>query len=1528
MRINKWFTSVAGAGLGLMLGFGTLHATDWPMWRYESNRSAISPEQLSDSLYLQWVISNPAPMTAWDNQREQDAYGSTTDGVTAITGKISNDKKFQSFDIAYQPVVMGTTMFYGSPNDDKITAVNATTGAELWHFFADAPIRMAPVAKNGKVFFGADDGYMYCLNATNGAVVWKVKAAPNTRKVMGNDRLMSVWPVRGAPVIPSGANSGTNPAFTDWKGRLTAATSPYVLMAASDFATELVKDSTVATAGATAEMNYDKKAGNLDIVGLRFANEFYTIPQGATIDSAFIQFSVKDTAAGATPCTLSIAGESADNSAAFTSVKGGISSRTKTTAVVTWIVPSWTSLKARSADQRTPDLKSIVQEVVNRTGWTARSHISLIVNGTGGTGVRGAYPQTTDTLQARLCIYSGAIASDTLTTRPNPIFTFNNADTNTVFFTAGLYPFEGVFVYALNADNGTVVWINDGSSMNYTLLPHGTDEGFSGLAPQGYLCTAGDSGLVVPNGRTNPAFLTRTTGLLNFIKLNGSGGGYHVVSQGQKVYCAGTSYNLADGSSAGSVPAMFQGDLISITAGTKTYTAGSISDTLTTNYSVTNGTWTRSIAGKPAGLAAANGMLFVTTTNGKIYCFGPTNTSSPTTYYAPTVTTATDASTAAAADLITRSGYKTGSRGICIAVGLTNGRLIEELARQSDLTVIGLDTSATKVNAIRDRIDSTGLYGNKVHVICGDVRTAGLPKYVAQLIVTEDVTQGFPDLSTKANDYVAAVYRSLRPYGGIACLPISQSTITAAVAACSLSNAQVASSGSFTLLTKAGALAGSGDWSSQYCNAAHTNFVKDSLVKAPMGLLWFGGSMDNTNDKMNTRHGHGPTEQVVGGRYYMQGPNTLRCVDAYTGRVLWEKTIQHFGEFSEYTEHEAGQIALGDNYVSTPEAIYALGDHDMNLPPKSLLVLDPATGATKNTITLPDSLGSWGFISIADSFLIATTQPMMFDSAKLGNGFIYWYSGTTSIVGVGGINSYNGAVSNRIVVLNRFTGAQVWDTKSEAGFSNTGIVTGNGKVFAIDRTPAKAISLLEHTGTLDPKSSIAKIKAFDLKTGHSIWTDTASGIFGLYLAYSADYDMLLEASRLSRDYLYLEPAANHMIARKGADGTRLWSWADTTKSYYGGPVMLDDTLIITQDGNNFGMVNLKSGKFQQVNFGMTDKPIDFYFYRHYGCNYGLGATNMICFRSGSGSYYDLSKMDGVANFGGFKTGCTPSVVPADGIVTSAEYTRTCSCHYSIQTSCAMVYDPDVEKWTCNDGLATKVKNVGFKYTNIGVNLGGVGDRKDDNGTLWMDYPTGEDKVGFPAYLMPLSVTVAGDSIKYFRHHSSRVTGSGPKWVASSGAENVSSVTVAMYKDSVSGTTIVPHTTTTDLYNVTLYFMEHKSNIAAGQRVFNVSVNGVSAASNLDIVNEAGAAYKIVTKTVNNVPVGDNLVVALTASAGKPILSGFSATKVVTTAVRSVKMTMNSEQMKQYTGNGNANAPVVSAVKNGVNAGIEAGLNTK
>ena len=104
--------------------------------------------------------------------------------------------------------------------------------------------------------------------------------------------------------------------------------------------------------------------------------------------------------------------------------------------------------------------------------------------------------------------------------------------------------------------------------------------------------------------------------------------------------------------------------------------------------------------------------------------------------------------------------------GYALVLGIDHGRLIEELARQSNLHVIAVDDDPGKVAAVRNRLDGMGLYGTRVSVLAGDPVTYPFPPYVASLVVSET-----PDDLEQAGEQALAlaVFHTLRPYGGVAC---------------------------------------------------------------------------------------------------------------------------------------------------------------------------------------------------------------------------------------------------------------------------------------------------------------------------------------------------------------------------------------------------------------------------------------------------------------------------------------------------------------------------------------------------------------------------------------------------------------------------------------------------------------------------------------------------------------------------------------------------------------------------------------
>lgn len=128
------------------------------------------------------------------------------------------------------------------------------------------------------------------------------------------------------------------------------------------------------------ELVYDGSRRGNQTVGLRFKN--LNIPQGVTILKAYIQFTCDERKSGST--SVVIKGHDVNNSVAFTTSYYNVSSRTKTSASVEWNnISAWNTVGAATSKERTPELKSIVQEIVNRRGFTTSSAMTFIITGTG-----------------------------------------------------------------------------------------------------------------------------------------------------------------------------------------------------------------------------------------------------------------------------------------------------------------------------------------------------------------------------------------------------------------------------------------------------------------------------------------------------------------------------------------------------------------------------------------------------------------------------------------------------------------------------------------------------------------------------------------------------------------------------------------------------------------------------------------------------------------------------------------------------------------------------------------------------------------------------------------------------------------------------------------------------------------------------------------------------------------------------------------------------------------------------------------
>ena len=150
--------------------------------------------------------------------------------------------------------------------------------------------------------------------------------------------------------------------------------------ASSDDAEERVNSGRVSLTSADLDMVFDTSGSQQDqIVGIRFTG--VNVPPGATIQNAYIQFQTDEPDLVAT--SLTVRGEDVDDALPFSIATSDISSRATTSSAVSWSPAAWNTVGEAGPDQQTPNIASILQEIVNRSGWSSGNALAITITGTG-----------------------------------------------------------------------------------------------------------------------------------------------------------------------------------------------------------------------------------------------------------------------------------------------------------------------------------------------------------------------------------------------------------------------------------------------------------------------------------------------------------------------------------------------------------------------------------------------------------------------------------------------------------------------------------------------------------------------------------------------------------------------------------------------------------------------------------------------------------------------------------------------------------------------------------------------------------------------------------------------------------------------------------------------------------------------------------------------------------------------------------------------------------------------------------------
>jgi outer membrane protein assembly factor BamB len=1388
---RKRVLTLIAVAFAIWVAVGDVQAGDWTTYRADIARTGITSDVLASDLTLHWIYRpGCAPRPAWPSPSEE-------------LPRMHSDN-------AYHATIAQGIVYFGSSVSNSVLAIDAATGAVRWIFYAHGPVRFAPTVDHGRVYFGSDDGHVYCLDAVTGATLWNHRAGPSDEKVLGNGRMISLWPVRTSVLVDQGIVHFAAGVFP-YEGL-------YVYALNADNGSVVWVNDTV------GDRAHELEFGGLSPHGYLVASsKILYVPSGRAMPAAF------DRSNGQFLFFASPGGK-----------RGG-----------TWALLDDTRLIAGVDASGTPS--------------------------------RSAYDATTGVRQDDAFAW---FAGTDMAVTPDSVYLVNQAGVcavNRNAYSTALQDAEGLVAEQQAVDKE----LTASKAKLRKELPPAERESLNAETEQ----------------------QARRLADLSMKK-------EELQKSAYRWRYAGKDFT-----------SVIRTDNLVVAGGRNLVVALDVNDG--------QEVWRGATEGLAVGLAVADGRLIVSTDRGVVHCFA--NGGSPNSNVVTSVAVNSFPEDAlselyqrAAEQIVATTGVR---RGYGLILDCGEGRLACELAKQTELYLIGIETDVTKLQQARTRLEAAGLWGSRVVVEPWDLHS--LPDYFANLIVsdgmlTSDATSG--DLNERR--------RVLRPWGGVEILGRrEQDNLT------------------WTQFTR-GPLEGAGEWSQQFADSQNTACSRDQLVGGPLGMLWYG---EPGPQGMVERHGNAQSPVAAGGRLFIQGEHLIRAVDAFNGTLLWERAIP--GAVRVKIKADSGNLAVTDAglFVAALDKCYRL---------------DPATGQTVRVYELPASSRGkqrrWGYLSISGRVLYGSTaQSMTNDYGAMLATFLldgewrdiadiapelrddydqfkklyptgkdlqlaaqrsgYMYSRMTRFPGGGEFTQRNAVTGNMLVsdavfALDIESGELLWEHTGQQ-IANIAIAIGDGKLFLTDAAASadqRAAALADRqrhlaAGTYRIRSQVldelAENKQLLEKHNQRRATLVAAGrdttkidktiSQAEYLVSSLEYELYQEENPAGK-LTYDDADVRVVAALDATTGAKIWerpveltgccgdhmgaAYSDGLLLFFGNhgnhdawrfregglqwrrittlaaqtgelvwsrplnyrtrPLIVGDQIIIEPQA-----CYLHTGEIVQRDHPVTGQKVAWEFLRPgHTCGVTAASAVGLFYRSACTAFYDLPRDNGVTLFGGYRPGCAISVVPACGLLLSAEAAAGCTCSYPVRCTFAMKRkDSRAQPWTVyvSPGELRPVKH-------LALNLGAAADRKDESGTVWFAYPSPNTAkyTHFPNYgiKFDLREQVAdggGFFSRDFKGHT--IPGTDRPWLFASGCNGLVRCDIPLLDPEAAQSEA--------FYDVRIGFCNNADD-QPNQRVFDIVLQGKTVHEQCDIAQLAGGTPRALVLEFQHIVVHDVLSVEL------------------------------------------------------------------
>ncbi|HIQ20144.1 MAG TPA: hypothetical protein EYH34_02745, partial [Planctomycetes bacterium] len=628
-----------------------------------------------------------------------------------------------------------------------------------------------------------------------------------------------------------------------------------------------------------------------------------------------------------------------------------------------------------------------------------------------------------------------------------------------------------------------------------------------------------------------------------------------------------------------------------------------------------------------------------------------------------------------------------------------------------------------------------------------------------------------------------------------------------------------------------GALPGAGRWTYQYGSPANTSSSDERLARWPLRLLWYGSP-----GPTRVLHKAQPSPLVAGGRFYLEENNVIMAYDCYNGVRLWQRDLAGAAW---------GSAQRGSNIACNDQDFFiAIGSDCFRL--------EGTTGRTEATYPAPDGT-RWQDIRVVDNTLFGVC---------IGGG-------PTEQQRRRGVTAEQAERRAWILAIDIPTGKVRWRHAAPSIDPGT-VAIGDGRVFFTQTqvtADERARAIAELPDVDAAARDIRRIVALAASSGKRLWQRAMDlsfctlprrhGSDALHLAYQDGVLLIFGAfwnNHYWGDLVGGRLADRNMIALAADDGRLLWrglKYESQALGYLTRPCVVGGVIYAHP-----WAFDLKTGRQIMVEHPITGERIPFQFGRGHHCGLPSGCPNLLIMRSLTTGLIDLAHYTGTIHFRGQRLGCHINGVPAAGLVIAPEASSGCVCPHAVQATVVLQPCPKREEtmWGTYAAKFKRVASRGPHYVKrLAVNLGGFGDRRSADGTLWLSYP----RPGGTHIELTFGLHIDTLPGFGFFNRSSRFTpvaGTTDPWLYTHGCLGIRRL-------------VVPGTEPDAAYTVRLHFAD-LFNDQPGRRVFDIKIEDKLVAKELDIVKEAGGPNRALVKEFPGIQADDNITIEFISRASE------------------------------------------------------------